>query len=133
MEPAIAIPVTAVVAALSGFWILFLSVVVIRGRSEAGASLGHGDHRPLERKIRAHGNMAETAPIFLILLAVSELQGAGAWWLGGVGAVFLVGRLAHGWALAFTPGNVPGRVGGMGLTLLALLMVSVGVLVQAVT
>ena len=111
------LPVTAVFAGLLAFWLIFLQSRVIAFRGRRRVSLGDGGHEDGLRLIRAHGNAAETIPIFLILLALGEGMGAPGWVLALLGLAFLTGRVLHG--LQFVLGR-PGfsyRMWGMILTL----------------
>ncbi|MBD3766186.1 MAG: MAPEG family protein [Rhodobacterales bacterium] len=65
---------------------LILSVRVIDRRRSAGVSLGDGGDGPLQRRIRAHGNFADYAPMGLVLLTIAELAQAPAPWLHLAGA-----------------------------------------------
>ncbi len=113
----ISLPITTFLASTLLAWLLVLSWRVIRFRQSGGASLGDGGDKALQRKIRAQANLTEYAPLFVILMALLELQRGNVAVLALLSVTFLLGRLAHGYALAFTDGNVIGRVGGMGLTL----------------
>ncbi len=106
-------PITALYAGLLGLLLVVLSIRVIAGRRAAGIGLGTGDDATLERRVRAQANLAEYAPMGLILLGLLEAGGTAAWALHGLGGVLLAGRLAHGFALGFTASNVPARVAGM--------------------
>tara|TARA_Y100000588_G_scaffold203641_1_gene217454 strand:+ start:56 stop:445 length:390 start_codon:yes stop_codon:yes gene_type:complete len=116
-----AIPITAVTAALLGLVFVVLSIRVIRLRRENSVSLGDGGNEALQRAIRGHGNCAEYAPVGILLLLIAELQGANATWLLIVAAALLLGRAAHGYAFGFTTNNPPLRVSGMILTFGAIL------------
>ncbi len=112
-------------------WFLVLTVRVIQGRSGPGApSLGDGGDLMLQRRIRGHANFVEYVPLILVLLGMLELNGSAPWLLHAIGASLLVGRLLHGYSFAFTEQNVPGRVGGIVLTLLALLTAGGAALLQ---
>ena len=111
------LPVTAVFAGLRAFWLIFLQSRVIGFRGARRVSLGDGGHEDGLRLIRAHGNAAETIPIFLILLALGEGMGAPGWVVAVLGTVFLAGRVLHGLQFVL---NLPGftfRMWGMILTL----------------
>jgi len=111
------LPVTAVFAGLLAFWLIFLQSRVIGFRGARRVSLGDGGHEDGLRLIRAHGNAAETIPIFLILLALGEGMGAPGWVVAVLGTVFLAGRVLHGLQFVL---NLPGftfRMWGMILTL----------------
>ena len=79
----------------------------------------------MTRRIRGHANFAEYVPLILVLLGILELNGTAAWVLHALGATLLVGRLLHGYALAFTTQNVFGRSVGTLLTVIVLLVAGV--------
>ncbi len=110
-------PVSAIYVALIAAIMLVLSARVIRMRRAAGQSLGAGDNKILERRIRAHGNLAEYAPIGLIGLMVLEFSAMPAAVLHGLGIMLVAGRGLHAWALSLPEGSPFGRTGGMALTL----------------
>ena len=113
----ISLPITTLLASTLLAWLIVLSWRVIRFRQSGGASLGDGGDKALQRRIRAQANLTEYAPLFVVLIAMLELRNGHEVILALLSFTFLVGRLAHGYALAFTDGNTIGRVGGMGLTL----------------
>ncbi|MCK7595287.1 MAPEG family protein [Pseudomarimonas salicorniae] len=120
---AIMLPVTSLYAALLGQLILALALNVIRHRRRAGVALGDGGDRQLMRAMRAHGNAIETVPVLLILMLLLELAAFPTAWLHGLGATLLISRLLHAGGLLRRSGPSPGRLWGMGLSLLlALLM-----------
>ncbi len=114
-------PITLFYGGALALWFLVLSVRVIQGRAASGQSLGDGGDASLQRRIRGHANFAEYVPLILVLLALLEIGGTAPWLLHAIGAMLLVGRLLHGYAFAFTDLFAPGRIGGVVLTLLALL------------
>ena len=59
-------------AGLLGLLYLFLAANVIRTRRALSVGLGDGGHTILERRIRAHGNCGEYAPIALVLYWATE-------------------------------------------------------------
>jgi uncharacterized membrane protein YecN with MAPEG domain len=70
--------------------------------------------------MRAHGNFAENAPIFLILLALLELATGGNYWLWGAAILFILARIAHAFGMD-RPGANLLRVAGISLSWLVLL------------
>lgn len=118
--------VTALYAGLLALWLVVLSFRVIFFRRQGDAA----DAQRMERAIRAQGNLSEYAPTFLILLLLAEQFATPVLWLHVLGGTFLVGRLMHGTVFAFLAPNVFLRVGGMILTLLALLAAA-GTLLRA--
>lgn len=113
----ISLPITALLASTLLAWLLVLSWRVIKFRQSDGASLGDGGNKALQRRIRAQANLTEYAPLFVVVIALLELQGGNSVILALLSVAFLLGRLGHGYALSFTDGNTIGRVGGMGMTL----------------
>ena len=109
--------------------IVFLLILTIRVLDLRGSPVTKFLHAPdrvvnpetLERAIRAHGNLIEYAPLFLILMLLLELTGASETFLYICGTVFTVGRFMHGIAFSFMKKNGLLRIGGMTLTFLGLI------------
>jgi uncharacterized protein len=101
------LPVTAFVAAICALLLLFTAVDTVRQRMRLKLPFGDGDDQPLISASRSHGNLAEHAPIVLLLLAGLELTNAWHQGLMGIGALFLAGRVLHIWGL-YTP-TEPGK------------------------
>ncbi len=113
--------ITSIAAGILALWFVWLSFRVIGQRRNDSVSLGSGESKMLERRIRAHGNLAEYAPFGLILLALAEIQSANTVILSILALLLVGGRLAHGFALSFSEGNVQLRVSGMICTFLAII------------
>ncbi len=124
-------PITSLYGALSGLLLLTLAGTVIARRHSARIGLGDGGDAVLARRIRAHGNAAETLPLGLLLLLLLELGGTAGPWLHGFGAALLLGRLLHAWGLSGSGGVSFGRYYGMLLTLLVLAGMVVLLLLRA--
>lgn len=91
--------ITPFYAGLLGLLYLVLTVHIVRGRYRFKSALGDAQQFELTRRIRAHANFAEYAPLFLILLGFAEVQTYPAWLIHGLGLVFLIGRLSHTYSL----------------------------------
>lgn len=113
------LPVTAVFAGILTLWVMFLQAQVISFRGRKRVALGDGGHEEGVRLIRAHGNAAETVPVFLIVLALTEGLGAPPWVVAVFGAVFLAGRVLHGLHFVLNRPGYTLRMWGMILTLAA--------------
>jgi uncharacterized protein len=89
-------------------------------------SIGDGGNEQMIRAMRAQSNFVEQVPLTLLLLGAVELAGKGGMWLAPLGAIFLIGRVAHalGMGETFKPGRAIGMVTGMVLQL-ALVVVAV--------
>jgi hypothetical protein len=106
------VPITALYAGLTGLLFLGCVIQVVRQRVRAGVGIGDGGDEGLLRAIRVHGNLAEYAPIVLLLLLVCELNGGRPWLLHVLGGVFVLSRLAHAYGLSRSAGRSPGRFAG---------------------
>jgi uncharacterized protein len=96
-----------------------LTALVIIRRAKTGVNLLDGGDVTLLRRIRAHGNFSETAPMALLLLALLEMRGVSPMWIALLGSCLLLGRVLH--ASSLLTNNTPwNRYGGMVLTILAL-------------
>ena len=97
--------------------------------------LGASPDDMLERAVRAHGNLAEYAPIMLILLYLLETLPAASvtqMTLHMLGSVFLLGRLMHGICFGFMTSSMPLRIGGTALTLFPLMGAAILLLTSVV-
>jgi uncharacterized membrane protein YecN with MAPEG domain len=120
-----AIPVIALlIASVCGLIQLVLTYQVIKHRRREQAATGAPVSQALERAIRAHGNFVEVTPIFLILLILLEMVDSYLWWVAGLGACFVIGRVLHARSMLVDEGADPpvfkNRVRGMVLTLISL-------------
>jgi uncharacterized membrane protein YecN with MAPEG domain len=123
--------ITGLYAAVLALFYVLLSARVIQLRFRDRVSLGAGESKELEKRIRIHGNFAEYVPFALLLIAILELQGLPAWGLHAFGLTLIAGRLAHFYGLSQT-GRSKGRTYGMILTFLMLIAAAVTLLVRAV-
>lgn len=114
------IPVTAITAGLLSLFLIVLSYRVIKIRRKNRISLGDGDNVDLRRAMRGQANFVEYAPVGIMLLFIAELQSLWIVPLTILAAILLAGRLMHGYAFAFTAGNVFLRTRGMQLTFIAI-------------
>ncbi|MCF6321923.1 MAG: MAPEG family protein [Rhizobiaceae bacterium] len=113
------LPITTALASSISIWLLVLSWAVIKQRRVAGKSLGDGGDVPLLRKMRAQANLAEYAPLFVIMIGLAEYQSDRSLVIGSMAILFMLGRLAHGYALAFSVNDPMGRFVGVALTFIA--------------
>lgn len=103
------LPVTAFVAAVCGLLLLFTAILTVRQRLRLSAAFGDQGDAKLIAASRSHGNLAEHAPIVVILLALLESARANHMALMALGALFLIGRVAHiaGLHAPVEPGKPP--------------------------
>ncbi len=89
------LPITAFVAAVCGIMLLITAIDTVRQRIRLKAAFGdHGDSKLISAS-RSHGNLAEHAPIVILLIGLLEMARAHHLTLMAIGALFLVGRVAH--------------------------------------
>ncbi|WP_416305446.1 MAPEG family protein [Neptunicella sp. SCSIO 80796] len=101
------------------FLVLSVRVILMRGK---GISLGDGGDKILLRRIRAHGNFAEYVPFILLMMGILELGRFPGYILHIIGIALVVGRVLHGYSLAFTEHFKFGRMWGAAITFLLLLV-----------
>ena len=89
------LPVTALTAAICALMLIFMMFRVIGQRVRTETSFGAGDDEKLDMVRGCHSNLAENAPIAILLLALLELANAHHWTLTGLAGLFLASRVLH--------------------------------------
>ena len=122
--------ITGVYAGIAGLMLIYFSIRVIRIRRRDKVSIGAGGNAALERAVRVHGNFVEYTPLTLILIFVVEGMGLPAVGVHALGASLILARIVH--FLGFRSPEAPPvlRVGGMMLTFLLLLVLSIMAIVM---
>jgi len=100
---------------------LVLFFRVSAARSDLGVSFGDGGSPALLQRVRQHGNCAEWSSFVLLLMLLAESLGTLAPWLHVIGALLLVGRVAHPFGLKVDNAGHPLRYVGNGTNILAAL------------
>ena len=127
------LPITSVTAALLGLLLLALAVQTVRQRFRLQIGFGDGGDQSLISASRSHGNLAEHAPIVLIMLGLLEYGEANGQVLMAIACAFVIGRLAHAIGLhgKVEPGKPPLlRQAGVIITWLTILALSVMLLLR---
>jgi uncharacterized protein len=123
------LPITLTLAAAAALINMWLMIRCGQARTSEKVSVGDGGSEFLIRRMRAHSNFIESAPIVLILIGALEASGGTSNWLWAVGIAFTIGRLAH--ALGMDGGALGrGRMLGTLLTFLTLIVLAVMALVR---
>ncbi|SDF77920.1 MAPEG family protein [Sulfitobacter delicatus] len=125
--------ITATYAALNALVFLGLSWHVIAYRRAKLISLGDTGDKALLKRMRAQANAAEYMPIALILLALTEANGAPPLAVHGLGLMLIAGRILHPLGFAVTPQKIILRQIGMLLTLAMIALSALGLLAHAIT
>lgn len=120
--------ISAPYAAVLGLLAAALTVRVIMARGKTGIQAGDGGNAQLAQAIRAHANLAEQAPLALLLMLLAEASGTPAGFIHGLGAVLVLARLSNAWGLSRSLGPTPPRQAGAGVTVLVVVAASLLIL-----
>jgi uncharacterized protein len=103
------LPITAFVAAICGLMLLITAVDTVRQRLRTSTAFGDGGDAKLVSASRAHANLAEHAPIVILLIGMLEMAKVNHMALMVIGGLFLIGRVAHiiGLHTSAAPGKPP--------------------------
>jgi uncharacterized membrane protein YecN with MAPEG domain len=103
------LPITAFVTAICALLLLFTGVATVRQRLRLKIAFGDAGDAKLTSASRSHGNLAEHAPIVILLIAMLEMAKSNHLVLMAIGAAFLGGRVAHiiGLHMPSEPGKAP--------------------------
>lgn len=115
--------ITPATAAATALLLVLLAARVVAGRQRGRISLGDGGDARLLTAIRAHANLAEYAPLTLILLLLAEWRFGATTLLALLAGLFLVARLAHVVGLS-RPAPNPLRVFGAAGTFTVMLLLA---------
>jgi uncharacterized membrane protein YecN with MAPEG domain len=122
--------VAALYAAIIGLLAAMLTVNVIRNRVALKIDDGDGSNATMRKCIRAHANLAQHAPLALLLIGFAESIGTSRSIIHTLGAVLVLARLLSAWGLLSSEGPTFGRQSGAGLTVLVLLAASALILLR---
>lgn len=89
------LPVTAFVTAVCAIMLLITAIDTVRQRMRLGAAFGDKGDAKLISASRSHANLAEHAPIVILMLGMLELAHASPLGLKAVAGLFLTARAAH--------------------------------------
>jgi uncharacterized membrane protein YecN with MAPEG domain len=117
--------ITGLYAGICGLLLVMLYVRVVQRRRVAKIAFGSGGDEELDKRVRAHGNLVESAPLALILLYLIEQTGLSSIYVHILGATFVVARIAHAQGMSMTTGRSTGRFYGALGTLFLLTVMSV--------
>ena len=105
--------ITLLYASLLGLLQVTLAYKVGSSRLKTNTLLGDGNQSEVLQKVRAHGNLTEYVPIFLILLALIEMQGVALWKIHVLGSLFFLARIAHSYGMYISTESTPPRLIGI--------------------
>ena len=126
------IPITALYAALLVAVLVCLTTQIGLMRAKTGISILDGGNKQVAVSMRRHGNFAEHVPLFIVLMAIVELNGGSSLFLHLVGIVLVVCRVAHPIGLHHDRVRAPLRLIGAVGTSLSTIALGVMALLQAI-
>lgn len=96
--------VTSLATAIFALMLVPLSFQISLRRLKLRTASPDAKDETLRRRIRAHGNFSEYAPMMLIVLALVEYNGAPPALTWSLGAAFIASRVAHAVGMLYTSG-----------------------------
>ena len=124
--------ITALLSIVLSLYMLKLIIDIVKIRRSERVELETGESDALTRAVRAHGNLVETAPMFVIMLGLLEMGGGHPIAVVILAAIFIVSRLMHPIGLSGKKGTFKYRTRGMILTLTAYILTAAYLAVVAV-
>jgi uncharacterized membrane protein YecN with MAPEG domain len=121
--------IAAVYAGINILLLMVLAFLVMLGRRKHKIVLGDAGNEDFQRAVRAHANASEYIPAALVGLVTLALfdPATPMWLLHASGISLTAGRILHGFGLHAGALNF-GRVFGMVLTWVAMLLIGCGLL-----
>lgn len=123
---------TAMTAAALALLQIGLMLRVSGRRAATAKGIGDGGDDELARRIRAHGNLAENGPLFLVLLLLTELSGRLPGLVIVIAVAFVCARISHAIGLSRSSGASVLRFIGATGTALSIALLAVALLYLAV-
>jgi hypothetical protein len=115
--------ITGIYAGICGLLLGVLYVRISQRRLTTKIGVGSGGDAELEQRVRAHGNLVESAPFALVLLYLIEQTGLSSTYIHVFGAAFVFARFAHAQGMSTTTGRSAGRFyGSLGTVILLFVM-----------
>ena len=93
-----------VLAALFAIMIVLLGVPISLRRGKLKANHGDANDETLRRRIRAHGNFIEYAPLAVVVVGLLELSGTSRGVTLAVAVAFGASRVVHALGMLYTSG-----------------------------
>lgn len=124
--------ITALLSIVLSLYMLKLIIDIVKIRRSERVELETGECDALTRAVRAHGNLVETTPMFVIMLGLLEMGGGHRIAVAILAAIFIVSRIMHPIGLSGKKGTFKYRTRGMILTLTAYILTASYLAVVAV-
>lgn len=118
------IHITALYTGLLALMFIVFSYNVASNRKRLGVGAGDGKNDELLKAIRIHSNFIEYVPFILILMSIYEVNQGNSVVIHACGILLLIARVAHHLGLAKTLGASKGRLMGVLLTWLIIILLA---------
>jgi len=128
--------ITSAYLAILALFYTVLALQVGRLRQRDRAAFGDNGSLRLRSAIRAHANFIEYVPIIALMVAMLEMSGLAAIWVHLLMGALLLSRLLHPLGMYAAPNTLQfrvGRVGGITITLVLLLVCALTILWRTAT
>lgn len=125
------LPITLSAVAAAALINIWLSIRCGQVRTAEKVSVGDGGNEKLIRRMRAHSNFTENAPIVLVMIAALEFTHPGSTALAAAAGVFMAGRVAHGLGMEGGSFGI-GRMIGTLITLLTQLGLAIWAIMSVI-
>ena len=119
------LPITGLYIGLTIIIVIVLAVRIGIYRVKENISISHGGNVEVETRIRAHGNLTETAALTILAIAILEANGVGPIMLHGLGIAYIIGRILHPIGLRHNNIKNPARAIGSLLSTLVMLVAGI--------
>jgi len=93
---------TAILAAFFTVLMVALSLLTSLRRAQLRVAYGDGNDEALRRRMRAHGNFVEYAPMAVVVVGLVEISGAPHLTVFGIALALGLARLLHAAGMLFT-------------------------------
>ena len=125
------LPVTSLLAGIFSLLMVPLSLQVSMRRAMLGVSAGDANDETLRRRVRAHGNFIEYAPMAVIAVGLIEFGGASRLLAVSLAVAFFLSRTLHAIGMLYT--STPTlRAGGMLIQHVTFLVAGVWLVLEAI-
>ena len=125
------LPVTSLLAGIFSLLMVPLSLQVSMRRAMLGVSAGDANDETLRRRVRAHGNFIEYAPMAVIAVGLIEFGDASRLLAVSLAVAFFLSRTLHAIGMLYT--STPTlRAGGMLIQHVAFLVAGVWLVLEAI-
>jgi uncharacterized membrane protein YecN with MAPEG domain len=101
------LPIASLITGFFALMMVVLSFQVSVRRVKSGTTFGHGEDPVLRRRIRAHGNFIEYAPLAIAVIALLEYGSAPHFLVLTVAIILAAVRVLHAFGMLYVENPAP--------------------------